>query len=101
MFSTVVDNMREFGTLKAIGATTLDLARLLWVQAALFGLLGSLIGLALITQIASATRSPNLAMQLPPLLLGVTPLFMVGMCVVASGLALMRLRSLEPAMVFR
>jgi putative ABC transport system permease protein len=101
MFSTVVDNMREFGTLKAIGATTLDLARLLWVQAALFGLLGSLIGLALITQIASATRSPNLAMQLPPLLLGATPLFMVGMCVVASGLALMRLRSLEPAMVFR
>jgi putative ABC transport system permease protein len=101
MFSAVVDNMREFGTLKAIGATTVDLARLLWVQAALFGVLGSIVGLAVITQIATATRSPNLAMQLPPFLLCLTPLLMVSMCVVASGLALMRLRSLEPAMVFR
>ena len=33
MFSAVVDHVREFGTLKAIGATNMDLAKLLLAQA--------------------------------------------------------------------
>jgi putative ABC transport system permease protein len=101
MFSSVVDNIREFGTLKAIGATTVDLAKLLLAQAIVYALLGSLIGLTLITQIASAIRSPKFGILITPeLALGTTGL-MVVLCVVASSFALIRLRKLEPAMVFR
>ncbi len=101
MFSAVVDNVREFGTLKAIGATMWDLARVLWIQAVLFALTGSLVGLALVSQIANAARSPQLAMQLPPQLLGGTAVLMIVMCIFASSLALLRVRAVEPAMVFR
>lgn len=101
MFSAVLDNVREFGTLKAIGATTRDLARLLVVQAVTYALVGSLLGLSLVTFVAGKIRSPQLAVFLPAELLIGTTIVMVGMCVLASSLALLRLRKVEPGMVFR
>ena len=101
MFSAVLDNVREFGTLKAIGATNRDLARLLVVQAIVYALIGSLIGLAFVTFVAGKIRSPQLAMFLPWQLLVGTVGVMIVMCVFASSLALLRLRKVEPGMVFR
>ena len=101
MFSAVVDNVREFGTLKAIGATNGDLARLLFVQSVTYASMGSLIGLALVTRVAEGIRSAKLALQLPPELLIATALLMMVMCIFASSLALFRLRKVEPGMVFR
>jgi putative ABC transport system permease protein len=101
MFSGVIDNIREFGTLKAIGATTWDLAKLLLAQAIAYALVGSLLGLVTVTQIANAIRSPKLGILIgPELALGTTAL-MVLLCIMASSFALLRLRKLEPAMVFR
>jgi len=101
MFSSVVDNIREFGTLKAVGATNLDLMMLLFVQAVTFGVLGSIVGLALVSQMAKGIRSAKLALNLPPVMTAGTMALMVLLCVFASSLALLRLRRVEPAMVFR
>lgn len=101
MFSSVVDNMRQFGTLKAIGATMGDLARLLLVQAVVYGLVGSLIGLGFMGALVQAMRNPSLTPILPAVSLGITVASMAAVCVFASVLALLRLRQLEPAMVFR
>ncbi|MFM2152381.1 MAG: hypothetical protein RL199_816 [Pseudomonadota bacterium] len=101
MFSSVVDNIRQFGTLKAIGATTSDLAKLLLVQATTYALIGSTIGLFIVTRIADAARSPKLAIVLPPSLFAGSAAAMVVICVVASLMSLVRLRKIEPAMVFR
>lgn len=101
MFSAVVDNIREFGTLKAIGATNGDLAKIVITQSITFALMGSLIGLAAITRIAAAIRSPKLGVLLPTQMLVGTTFIMIGMCVAASALALLRLRKVEPGMVFR
>jgi putative ABC transport system permease protein len=101
MFSSVVDNIRQFGTLKAIGSTTSDLAKLLIVQSVIFALLGSLIGIAAVVKIAEATRSPKLAIVLPPQMLAGTVVLMILLCVSASCLSLLRLRKVEPGMVFR
>jgi len=101
MFSSVVDNIREFGTLKAIGATNIDLMLLLLVQATIFGVIGSVIGLAIVSQMAKGIRSAKLAMSLPPELTFGTAALMVVLCIAASSLALLRLRKVEPAMVFR
>jgi putative ABC transport system permease protein len=101
MFSSVVDNLREFGTLKALGATNLDLMLLLLVQAVTVAVLGSAIGLAAVMEVASLLRNPKLAVLLPPFLTGGTAALMLVLCVLASSLALLRLRKVEPAMVFR
>jgi putative ABC transport system permease protein len=101
MFSAVVDNIREFGTLKAIGCTNLDLALLLFVQSVAYAAAGSLVGLALVTRIALGIRSPQLALSIPPWLTAGTFVAMVVLCLFASSLALLRVRKVEPAMVFR
>jgi putative ABC transport system permease protein len=101
MFSAVVDNIREFGTLKAVGSTNLDLMILLFTQAVAVALLGSVLGLAIVSEIAVLMRSPRLAVLLPPWLMFGSAAVMVILCVVASCLALQRIRKVEPAMVFR
>jgi putative ABC transport system permease protein len=101
MFSAVLDNIREFGTLKALGATTLDLVALLWVQAVVYAVIGAALGSVLVSRVAVATRSAQIAMQLPPALLLATGGIAVVMCVVASSVAVLRVRAIEPAMVFR
>jgi putative ABC transport system permease protein len=101
MFSSVIDNLKEFGTLKAIGATSGDLSRLLIVQSIAYGILGSWIGLGLVGFAAEGIRSANLAMIVPVELVVATPVVMITLCVLASFLALRRVRRLEPGMVFR
>lgn len=101
MFSAVIDNLREFGTLKAIGATNGDLAVLLLVQSVTYAVMGSLVGLAVVSMMANGIRSAQLAMNLSPQLYGGTVIAMLLLCTFASSLSLLRLRKLEPAMVFR
>ncbi len=101
MFSSVVDNVREFGTLKAVGSTNFDLGMLLLVQSLTYAVLGSIIGLALVTRMAAGIRSAKLALVLPPWLTFGTVAVMIVVCVTASSLALLRIRKVEPAMVFR
>lgn len=101
MFSSVIDNMRQFGTLKAIGSTTLDLALLLFTQAIVYALVGSLIGLGAVSGMVQGMRNPQLTPVLYPEMFGLTVALMVVVCLMASLLALFRLYRLEPAMVFR
>jgi putative ABC transport system permease protein len=101
MFSSVLDNLKEFGTLKAMGATNGDLSRLLVVQSVVYALLGSFIGLGMVGFAAEGIRSANLSLIVPLELIAMTPVIMTGLCVIASFLALRRVRKLEPGMVFR
>ncbi len=101
MFSAVVDHVREFGTLKAIGATNTDLAKLLFAQAVTCAVTGATIGEALVAQMVNGIRGPELPMALPPWLMAGTVVGMIVICVTASIMALLRVRAIEPAMVFR
>lgn len=101
MFSAVLDNLREYGTLKAIGLTSWDLTRMLIVQSIVYALLGSLIGLGLVALMSAGIRGPNLIVIVPRALVLATPLIMSALCMLASVLALRRVRRLEPGMVFR
>jgi putative ABC transport system permease protein len=101
MFSAVVDHVREFGTLKAIGATNMDLTKLLLAQAVTCAVAGATVGLAVVAQLVSLIRGPELPMALPAWLMGATVAGMVVICVFASIMALMRVRAIEPGIVFR
>jgi putative ABC transport system permease protein len=101
MFSSVIDNQRELGTLKALGWTNGDLSRMLLVQSLVYALAGSLAGLGLVTFIAEGIRTPQLAVIVPGWLIAVVPAVMVFVCLLASTLALQRLRKLEPGVVFK
>ena len=101
MFSSVIDNLREFGTLKALGLTNGDLTRMLIVQSLCYAAFGSLIGIGMVGFMARGISSANLAVIVPAWLVCLTPAVMALLCMLASILALRRVRKLEPGMVFR
>lgn len=101
MFSAVVDNIREFGTLKALGMRTRGLALLLTVQAILYSAVGTTIGSGLAMLAANAIRGPMLVLIRPWELVVGSYVLMTLVCVIASLLALVRVAKVEPGMVFR
>lgn len=101
MFSAVVENIREFGTLKAIGATNKDLAKLLIVQAVVCAFIGVALGEAAVGMQIRGMHGPEMPLGIPWWLMLGTLVFFTVMCVAASTLALLKIRNVEPAMVFR
>jgi len=101
MLSAVLDNIREFGTFKAIGATNRDIMKILFVQSLLVAAMGTAIGLVLVAAMARLARSPEVMLPISPVVLGATIVVLTVVSVLAAGLALARIRKLEPAMVFR
>ncbi len=97
-----VENLRQFGALKAIGASTGLLARMILLQSFTVGVIGYGVGIGLATLFGLTVGTGG---QLPfretwPLLLGVfVALLMI--CSLSSVISIRKLAKLEPAVVFR
>jgi putative ABC transport system permease protein len=94
--------MKHLGALKAMGASTFMLCRMLLAQAFTVGIVGYGIGLfvtAIFGQFALKNEQPPFYMpdMIPPAVLGV--IFLI--CSLAALLGIWRVARLEPAMVFR
>lgn len=100
-FSAVVDRSREYGTLKALGATGSDLKLLLRVQALVFAVAGYITGITGFFVFRFVVRNTPIVLVTPPWVLGMIAVLTVALCITASILAIRRVLTLEPAMVFR
>jgi putative ABC transport system permease protein len=99
LYSSVLDRLREYGTLKAIGARQRELIRLLLAQAWLFFAAGGVIGLAVFGLVKHlATEAP---MRSPPWMLALVLAVSFVSCTLASVIAVRRLLAIDPAIVFR
>jgi putative ABC transport system permease protein len=97
-----VENLRQFGALKAMGARTRTLARMILLQAFTVGLIGYGVGVGLATLFGVLTASKG---QLPFVetwpLLALVFVALLGICAVSAGISIIKLARLEPAIVFR
>jgi putative ABC transport system permease protein len=101
LFATVTERIKEFGTLKAMGADDGCIGRFLTAQALGNAGLGSTIGLlgsVLISRAASSARAP---VVLTGTVAVVSVVLMVVVCIVASWLPYWRIRQIDPASVLR
>ncbi|MGL5081531.1 MAG: FtsX-like permease family protein [Microcoleaceae cyanobacterium] len=102
LYSSVADHIREFGTLKAMGAPDTVIYGVILEQAGWMALLGYLPGMILclgVTQWASATQG---------ILILITPLSAIGvfgltvvMCVGSAFFAIQKVTRVDPAIVFK
>jgi putative ABC transport system permease protein len=101
IYAATVDHLREFGTLKAMGAANSHIYRVILAQAGLCGLVGYLLAAAIGVAVASAseTRDP-LILLTTPVLWGALALALL-MCGGASVLSIRKATRIDPAMVFR
>ena len=99
LYSTAVDRARDYGTLKAIGATQRDILLLLLLQAWIFCAAGYVLGM---------TAFAVVRLSFSELAMAVTPQLVVGVglaaftsCTLASLVAVRRVLLTDPAIVFR
>jgi putative ABC transport system permease protein len=101
MYAGAVERLREYGTLKAIGATDRTVAGLIVAQAALYGAVGFAVGLALTEGFRRGVAGSGLLFTLrPPTLLGMAALTLL-IATAGALAAVRRVVRLEPAEVFR
>ena len=100
MYSSVLDRIQDYGTLKAIGATNAYLTKLILMQAFLYGIAGFSIAFLLLTLFREGVQSSGMILHFDLMftfsLLAVTLIMSVG----GSLTAIFKIRKLEPASVF-
>jgi putative ABC transport system permease protein len=101
IYANTMENIEEYSTLKALGASRGFILRLVFTQAMIYGACGYLIGVMAtvpLTQIArAAVPWVHTPLWLPTVMLPVT----LAMCAAASLLSVKKALSAEPAKVFR
>lgn len=101
MYSSALDRLKDYGTLKAIGAGNGYISRLILTQALLFSIVGFLIGMLLLEGFRRGVAASGLIISFSPLLqLGMFAT--IGLISLGgASFALSRIKSVEPAAVFR
>ena len=106
-YNFTIENLKQFGALKAMGASNLRIVAMILLQAAVAGVLGYGIGVGLSTLFGwkAATgwqgQPTELAFFTPWQLLPTAAVAIILICVLASLLSVQRVIRLEPAIVFR
>jgi len=101
IYAATMDHIREYGTLKAMGATNSYLYRVLIEQAVWSGTLGYGLALVIAHFIAESSEKRG-ALILVPLSMKIGMLFLaVAMCITAAMVSINKVTKLDPAMVFK
>lgn len=100
-YSFTVDNLRYFGTLKAMGTGNATLLRMILLQAVTVGVIGFGLGTGAAAWFGTSMRSTALAFFLTWQLLFVAGTATVVICMLAAMLSMRRVMILEPAVVFK
>jgi putative ABC transport system permease protein len=102
-YTATIEKARDFGVLKALGASGMYLYRIVITQSLIVGIFGSVLGLAVSAVAANLIRRriPEFMTDLRWTDAGFVLAGALVMAVVASWVPVRRINSIDPAMVFR
>ena len=102
LYSSVSDHIREFGTLKAMGAPDRFIYRVILEQAIWMAVLGYLPGMALSVGVGVLTvQAQAVQILISPATAGLVLVITVAMCSGAAVFAIQKVTRLDPAIVFK
>lgn len=101
IYAATVDHIREFGTLKAMGATNRYIYGVILRQALTSGVIGYAVGMAIALAVSLASLKGSPAILVPPALVVALFVLTMTMCAAASVVSINKVTRLDPAMVFR
>ena len=98
-----VENLRQFGTLKAMGMSDRKIIRMILMQASVVGSIGYCLGVGLATALGFLLQAirPIMSFFLPWQVLALTGGAVLVIVILSSLLSIRRVLVLEPAMVFQ
>ncbi|MBM3783817.1 MAG: FtsX-like permease family protein [Acidobacteria bacterium] len=101
IYAATIDHLKEFGTLKAMGATNGMIYRVILTQAGLAAVMGYALGISIALVVVNATAETDLLIKLPPEIAAGVFGMTLAMCMSASLLSIRKATTIDPAMVFR
>lgn len=100
-YNFTLENLRQFGVLKAMGASNGTLLRMILLQAVLVGAIGYGMGVGLTALFGYSMRNTILAFKFPWQLLVFSGVGVTLICMFAALLSIIKVIRLEPAIVFK
>ena len=100
IYSSTVEHIREYGTLKAIGAKNKDIYSVILQQAGMAAVAGFLLA-TLVQGIVLLTKPITLQIAAPPALYAVTFLLTLFMCGLAAIISVRKVATIDPVEVFK
>ena len=101
LYNFTLDNLPFFGTFKAMGADYTTLRKMVLVQALMVGGIGWGIGLGMASLFGLFSMGTELSFLLPPWLYLISGIAMLTICISAAFFSLHRIKTLDPAIVFK
>jgi putative ABC transport system permease protein len=101
IYASTVERIREFGTLKAMGAGNGVIYRVIILQAVYSALAGYAIAIVIGYFVAQNSAASGAVILLPPEMAAGTLVAALGMCTLASVVSIRKATSIDPALVFR
>jgi putative ABC transport system permease protein len=95
------DNIKQFGALKAMGASNWRLLRMILLQSLLVGLIGYGLGVGMASLFGQLSGRSELAFRLLWQTLAVTGSAVTIICLLSACLSIVKVMRLEPAIVFK
>jgi len=100
-YNFTLENLRQFGVLKAMGTSNWTLLRMILLQAILVGLIGYGLGVGLTALFGYSMRNTILAFKFPWQLLVFSGAGVTLICIFAALISIHKVIKLEPAIVFK
>lgn len=101
IYAGTMEHLRDYGTLKAMGAQNRDINLVILTQAAVSAVLGFAIGSIVTLAARGGIESAGVSMQLPLLLFLVVFATVIVTCLAAAYISVRKVKMLDPVMVFR
>ena len=101
LYTSTMEHIKEFGTVKAIGGTDRDIYAILTKQASIAALLGFALGALQTMAVMPLIKSLDLKLIIPPQLGTLVFIGTFVLCLSASMISFRKVASIDPALVFR
>ncbi len=101
IYTSTTEHLKEFGTLKAIGASNWDLYKIIIEQALINSVIGYIAGEFVSFWVIQAIKKGNLQVLLPWQVLAGIYVLTAMMCLWSSTLSIYKVTKIDPALVFK
>jgi putative ABC transport system permease protein len=101
LYTSTMEHLKEFGTVKAIGGGNADIYAILGKQAAIAAVLGFALGAVMAFALRPLIYKIDLKLVIPPQLFAIVFAGSIVLCLSAAMISFRKVASIDPALVFR
>jgi putative ABC transport system permease protein len=101
LYTSTLEHLKEFGTVKAIGGSNADIYRILGTQAAIAAVVGFVAGGGFALALGPAMAGIGLKLIVPPSLGAVVFAGTLVLCLASAFVSFRKVAAIDPALVFR